>query len=50
MSASIEYENSIWKLKDEKEIEKIRKNLLEYCKLDTLAMVHIKEELDKLVE
>ncbi len=50
MSASIEYENCIWGDCDEKEIEKIRKNLLEYCCLDTLAMVHIKEELDKLVK
>jgi CRISPR/Cas system-associated exonuclease Cas4 (RecB family) len=29
----------------EQEIEKIRKNLLEYCKLDTLAMVKIHEKL-----
>lgn len=30
---------------DPKEIEKIRKSLLEYCKLDTLAMVKILERL-----
>ena len=49
ITASIEYENSIWKSNDKKEISKIRKNLLEYCKLDTLAMVDIKEELEKLI-
>ncbi|HPL98090.1 MAG TPA: DUF2779 domain-containing protein [Smithellaceae bacterium] len=30
------------------ELAKIRKNLLEYCKLDALAMVHILEALEKL--
>jgi hypothetical protein len=30
------------------EIAKIRKNLLEYCKLDTMAMVRILEALEKL--
>lgn len=48
MSASIEYERTIIEELEIKEIEKIRKNLLEYCCLDTLAMVHIKEELEKL--
>jgi hypothetical protein len=29
-------------------IEKTRKDLLEYCKMDTLAMVEIKNALDNL--
>jgi hypothetical protein len=36
---------NMWALEDLKETEKIRKALLEYCKMDTLAMVSI---LDKL--
>jgi len=35
-------------LKSEKEIEAIRKDLLAYCRLDTLAMVKIYEKLTKL--
>ena len=34
---------------DEKRLNEIRNNLLEYCKLDTLAMVEIVSRLDKLV-
>jgi len=48
MTASIEYEKSVWEYTDKKQIEKIRKNLLDYCCLDTIAMVYIKEELEKL--
>lgn len=33
---------------DLQEIENIRRNLLEYCKLDTLAMVRIMEKLKKI--
>ena len=29
-------------------IEEIRKNLLEYCKMDTLAMVRIMEKLEMI--
>ncbi len=36
---------NMWALKDFEETEKIRKALLEYCKLDTLAMVRILEKL-----
>ena len=36
---------NMWALKDLEETEKIRKALLEYCKLDTLAMVRILEKL-----
>jgi len=32
-------------LKNKEEIEQTRKDLLEYCKLDTLAMVRIWEKL-----
>ena len=31
----------LWKITGSAEIEKIRNNLLEYCKLDTLGMVRI---------
>jgi hypothetical protein len=34
--------------KDPDEIEKIRASLLEYCRLDTLAMVRMLERLYKL--
>ena len=34
---------------DEKEKQKLRNSLLEYCKLDTLAMVKILEKLKKEV-
>jgi hypothetical protein len=36
-------------LSDEKEIERIRRDLLEYCKLDTLAMVKILEKLREML-
>lgn len=36
---------STWEMQDPSEIEKIRNALLEYCKMDTLAMVRILEEL-----
>lgn len=36
-------------LKDAEEIEQIRKDLREYCKLDTLAMVKVWEKLVKMV-
>lgn len=32
-------------LKDKEEVEQIRKDLLEYCKLDTYAMVKLLEKL-----
>ena len=35
---------------DPNEIAKIRQSLLEYCKLDTLAMVKILEKLQVLIE
>ena len=35
----------MWELQDSAEIDKTRKSLLEYCKLDTLGMVRILEEL-----
>ena len=34
---------------DKKNIKKIKKNLLEYCKMDTLAMVKILEKLNDVV-
>jgi hypothetical protein len=34
---------------DQGEIESIRRNLLEYCKLDTLAMVRILERLREML-
>nr|WP_319776145.1 DUF2779 domain-containing protein [uncultured Sphaerochaeta sp.] len=43
-TASVSFEN-ILSMDDMFEIEKIRNNLLEYCKLDTLAMVKIYEKL-----
>ncbi|MGL4849965.1 MAG: DUF2779 domain-containing protein [Clostridium sp.] len=41
------FPNLIKKTKEER--EEIRKDLLEYCKLDTLAMVKIYEELKKII-
>jgi hypothetical protein len=35
---------------DQKEIERMRRDLLEYCKLDTLAMVKILERLRAMIE
>jgi len=34
---------------DQREIERIRRDLLEYCKLDTLAMVKILEKLREML-
>jgi hypothetical protein len=34
---------------DQTEIERIRRDLLEYCKLDTLAMVKILEKLREMI-
>jgi len=39
----------MWESKDSAETEHIRKALLEYCKLDTLAMVRIVEKLKELL-
>jgi len=39
---------STWELDDPAEIEKIRNALLEYCKLDTLAMVEILKKLREM--
>jgi len=47
-SASISYEQLIEETDMIKTME-TRKNLLEYCKLDTLAMVEILEELSEIV-
>jgi hypothetical protein len=38
------------KISDQDEIKKIRKNLIKYCELDTLAMVKIHDKLVKLCE
>ncbi|MGA9177752.1 MAG: hypothetical protein WBZ05_10950 [Desulfobacterales bacterium] len=35
----------MWEMQDPSNIEKIRNALLEYCKMDTLAMVRILEKL-----
>lgn len=37
-------------LKDKKEVKKIRKDLLEYCKLDTFAMVKLLERLRDVIK
>lgn len=37
-------------LEDKKEVERIRKDLLEYCKLDTYATVKLLEKLNKVVK
>jgi hypothetical protein len=42
--AMIAYESLLYET-DQEKIESIRKNLLEYCKMDTYAMVRIWEEL-----
>ena len=39
---------SMWEMEDEIEIKKTRNDLLEYCKLDTLAMVRILEKIREL--
>lgn len=46
-AASNEFERMI-SLKDEKEIQKIRNNLLDYCKRDTYAMIILLNELEKI--
>ena len=46
-TASSEYANII-NLKDSSQSQKIRENLLKYCKLDTLAMVEIFKKLKEL--
>jgi hypothetical protein len=40
---------SLFTLKDGAEVKKIRIALLEYCKLDTLAMVRLLEKLRQIV-
>ena len=40
---------SLYDLKDENAIATIRKNLFEYCKLDTYAMVCLLEKLEDVV-
>ncbi len=35
-------------INDTKEIEQIRKNLIDYCNQDTFGMISILEELEKL--
>jgi len=39
---------SLWEMEDPAEVKKTRIALLEYCKLDTLAMVRIIEKLNCL--
>jgi hypothetical protein len=39
---------SLYNEKDEKKIQRVKENLLEYCKLDTLAMVEILKILQKV--
>ena len=39
---------SLYSNKDEKEVSKIRAALLEYCKLDTFAMVKLLEHLENI--
>ena len=39
---------SMWEIQDTSEIEKIRNALLEYCKMDTLAMVQILKKLKEM--
>jgi len=46
--ASIAFE-SLFNETDMIKISETRQQLLEYCELDTLAMVRILEELDKLI-
>lgn len=47
-TASLAYE-SLLSLDDFIKIDEIKKQLLEYCKLDTLAMVRILERLEKVI-
>ena len=46
-SAGLEYEKMLHS-KDDKEIQKIRKNLLEYCERDTYAMILLLIELENI--
>jgi len=41
-------QHAMWKSEDSTEIEKIRKALLEYCKMDTIGMVRILEKLREI--
>jgi len=47
--AMSEWERSIKDVTTKEEREKIRENLLKYCKLDTLAMVEIWKVLKKII-
>ena len=47
MAASLSYENLYYE-KDQAVIDKTKKDLLEYCQLDTLAMVEILKVLEKV--
>ena len=40
---------AIYRSSDQEDMESIRRNLLEYCKLDTLAMVKILDSLKKML-
>jgi hypothetical protein len=42
------YQQMLAAMEDQKKLSEIRKNLLAYCQLDTLAMVRILEALEKL--
>ena len=42
------YQKMLAAMDDQKKLSEIRKNLLAYCQLDTLAMVRILEALEKL--
>ena len=41
---------NLYLLKDKSKVDEIKKDLLAYCQLDTLAMVRIWEKLHKVVE
>ena len=41
---------NLYLLKDKSKVDDIRKDLLDYCHLDTLAMVRIWEKLWEMVE
>jgi hypothetical protein len=42
------YQKMLAAMDDQKKLSEIRRNLLAYCQLDTLAMVRILEALEKL--
>ena len=48
--ASVLVEYDLDRIDDESERQKIRESLLDYCKLDTLAMVMIWRELSNVAE